>query len=99
MELSSEEGEKLYPHKTHQNGLSVDFMMPKLKDGKDYYGLDTLGVNHYLLKFNDHGEYDKDPSITIDFDVMARHLLIFNDKRSEERRVGKECRSQRSYDH
>lgn len=83
MELSSEEGGKLYPHKTHQNGLSVDFMMPKLKDGKDYYGLDTLGVNHYLLKFNDHGEYDKDPSITIDFDVMARHLLILNDKAEE----------------
>lgn len=79
MELSSENGGKLYPHKTHQNGLSADFMMPKLKEGKQYYGLDTLGVKHYLLKFNDNGEYEKDTSITIDFNVIAQHLLILND--------------------
>jgi len=78
MELSSKEGGKLYPHKTHQNGLSADFMMPKLKEGKPYYGLDTLGVKHYLLKFNDNGEYDKDSNIKIDFNVIAQHILILN---------------------
>jgi penicillin-insensitive murein endopeptidase len=79
MELSSEKGGKLYPHKTHQNGLSADFMMPKLKDGRDYYGLDTLGVKHYLLKFNDNGEYEKDTNVKIDFNVIAKHLLILED--------------------
>lgn len=83
MELSSEKGGKLYPHKTHQNGLSADFMMPKLKEGQDYYGLDTLGVKHYLLKFNDNGEYDKDTSVRIDFNVIAQHLLILNDNAKE----------------
>ena len=53
--------------------------MPKLKEGHDYYGLDTLGVNHYLLNFNDNGEYDKDTRVKIDFNVIAQHLLILND--------------------
>ncbi len=76
MECSNENGGKLFPHKTHQNGLSVDIMMPLLKDGKPYYGLDTIGIDHYALRFNDHGEYLKDPSIKIDFNLVARQLLI-----------------------
>jgi len=29
MECSNKKGGKLFPHRTHQNGLSVDFMMPR----------------------------------------------------------------------
>lgn len=80
MEMSNKEGGKIAPHRTHQNGLSVDFMMPKLKNGKPDYSLDTLGRTHYLLEFDDDGRYEDDPSITIDFDLIAEHLLILDDE-------------------
>ncbi len=76
MECAHKNGGKLWPHRTHQNGLSVDFMVPKLKNTKPYYGLDALGVNHYWLTFNNQGQYNKDTSITIDFESIAKHILI-----------------------
>lgn len=79
MELSNREGGKIYPHRTHQNGLSVDFMMPKLQNGVPNYQLDTLGKDHYFLEFNNSGEYVKDTSIKVDFDLIAQHILILND--------------------
>ncbi len=36
MECAHQHGGKLSPHRTHQNGMSVDFMMPLLKDGVPY---------------------------------------------------------------
>lgn len=75
MECSHEHGGKLYPHRTHQNGMSVDFMMPKLKDSEPYYGLDNLGAQHYLLTFDQQGKYSKDPSIELDFNTIALHIL------------------------
>ena len=36
-ETGYEEGGKFKPHKTHQNGLSVDFMTPVLEKGKKGY--------------------------------------------------------------
>ena len=78
MECSHENGGKLYPHRTHQNGLSVDFMMPLMKAGKPYYELDDKGVKHYLLDFNDEGSYEKDVSISIDFERVAQHVLILD---------------------
>jgi penicillin-insensitive murein endopeptidase len=80
MEMSNKEGGKIAPHRTHQNGLSVDFMMPKLRDGKADYSLDTLGRMHYLLEFDDNGRYEKDSSIQIDFDLIAEHILILDDE-------------------
>ena len=78
MECANEHGGKLYPHRTHQNGLSVDFMMPLLKDGVPYYGADTLGTSHYLMQFDDDGVYTKDPSIRIDFNMVAQQILLFD---------------------
>lgn len=78
MEMSNKEGGKISPHRTHQNGMSVDFMMPKLKNGKPDYSLDTLGRMHYLLEFNDSGEYEEDTNIRIDFDLIAEHILILD---------------------
>lgn len=80
MELSNKDGGKIYPHRTHQNGLSADFMIPKLKDGQPYYGLDTLGKNHYFLDFNENGQYVQDTTISVDFDLIAKHLLILHEK-------------------
>lgn len=75
MECAYQNGGKLPPHRTHQNGLSVDFMMPKLKNNLPFYGLDTIGRAHYLLNFTTDGLYKKDTTIRIDFDLMAEHIL------------------------
>lgn len=75
MECSHRHGGKLYPHRTHQNGLSVDFMMPKLQNSVPYYGLDNLGANHYLLTFDKNGKYLEDPTIELDFNTIALHIL------------------------
>ena len=78
MECSNQDGGILFPHRTHQNGLSIDFMMPLVKDGKPFYGLDTLGADHYFLEFDNQGRYKEDPSISIDFNLVAQHILILN---------------------
>ena len=78
MECSNQEGGELFPHRTHQNGLSVDFMMPLIKDGLPFYGLDTLGAEHYFLEFDEYGRYKKDESVSIDFNLVAQHILILN---------------------
>lgn len=78
MELSHQKGGKLYPHHTHQNGLSADFMMPKLKSGKPDYTLDTIGLMHYFLTFDNEGRYEKDKNIAIDFNLVAEHIYILS---------------------
>jgi penicillin-insensitive murein DD-endopeptidase len=80
MESSHKCGGKLDPHKTHQNGLSVDFMMPLTKNGKEYQGLDTIGVDHYYLNFDNEGSYVEDSSIKINFDIVAKHILELEKK-------------------
>jgi len=75
MECSNEQGGEIHPHRTHQNGLSIDFMTPLMKEGNAYYELDHIGAPHYLLEFDNNGKYTKDPSVSIDFEKMAMHLL------------------------
>lgn len=63
-------GGRFRPHKTHRNGLSVDFMVP-LKDG-------TRLPTHALNKFGYSLEFDQDGKIDageIDFKALAAHLL------------------------
>lgn len=78
MECSNEHGGKMNPHRTHQNGLSVDFMVPLIRNDKPYYKLDSLGRAHYLLEFIDDGTYDKDSTVRIDFELIAQHILVLN---------------------
>ncbi|MDX2360475.1 MAG: penicillin-insensitive murein endopeptidase [Crocinitomicaceae bacterium] len=79
MECSNEHGGRLFPHRTHQNGLSVDLMTPLLKNGERFEELDNMGLTHYSLAFNDDGELSDDPNVTIDFDMIAQHLLALNE--------------------
>lgn len=79
MECSNKNGGKIFPHRTHQNGLSTDFMMPLLKQKKPYYALDTIGASHYWLDFDDKGNYSNDKSISIDFELVALHILKLNE--------------------
>lgn len=79
MECSNEHGGPIKPHRTHQNGLSVDFMTPLLKNEQPTNDLDNLGASHYLMQFDKNGVYTSDPSYRIDFDKMALHLLALNE--------------------
>ena len=66
-------GGNFYPHKTHQNGLSVDFMIPvRNKSGESEY-LPTSIFNKfgYGIDFDEKGVY-KD--YQIDFESMAVHI-------------------------
>ena len=83
MECSNEHGGKIAPHRTHQNGLSVDFMTPLLKNGQPYTELDYMGGQHYLMNFDSEGRYEEDPEVTIDFELMAQHLLILIEEARE----------------
>jgi len=80
MECSNKNGGRMLPHRTHQNGTSIDFMMPLVKKGNPYYSLDTTGVSHYWLSFNDNGEYSEDKSVSIDFETVAQHILLLNEE-------------------
>lgn len=75
MECSREQGGRIPPHRTHQNGRSVDLGVPLVSRGKPYYKADSLGAAHYLLDFDDKGRLKTDSSIHIDFEVLGRELL------------------------
>ena len=66
-------GDRFKPHKTHQNGLSVDFMVPVLKAGKSVY-LPTSPLNKfgYGIEFDEQGKFAE---YYIDFEAMAAHLV------------------------
>ena len=83
MECSNQMGGKLWPHQTHQNGTSIDFMMPLTKDYKPYYNLDEIGLRHYWLSFDDNGKYSEDKSVEIDFEAIAQHILLLNEAANE----------------
>ena len=73
-ETGFKEGGKFKPHKTHQNGLSVDFMVPVTdKDGKSVH-LPTNALNKlgYNIEFNSKNKYKK---YSIDFQALAAHIV------------------------
>lgn len=78
MEASNKKGGKMHPHRTHQNGLSIDLMYPKLRNGKNYEFLDTLGVQHYLLDFDKNGLLSTDKNVSIDFELTAKHIYLLS---------------------
>jgi penicillin-insensitive murein endopeptidase len=61
------------PHRTHQNGLSVDFMVPVRDEDGRSVPLPTAPWNKfgYGLEFDLNGRYD---NLTIDFEALAAHL-------------------------
>jgi penicillin-insensitive murein endopeptidase len=65
------------PHKTHQNGLAVDFMVPVLDAGGQPVRLPTHALNRwgYDLDFDAQGAAGR---LRIDFDAVAEHLLALD---------------------
>lgn len=72
------------PHKTHQNGLSVDFMVPVVNEDNKFVYLPVSVENKwgYDIEFNEKGEYK---SYRIDFEVMGEHLkLLYENSQAQE---------------
>jgi penicillin-insensitive murein endopeptidase len=66
-------GGKFKPHRTHQNGTSVDFMVPVVDRQGRTVSLPTNALNKfgYALEFDAKGELD---DMRIDFEALAEHL-------------------------
>ena len=78
MECSDRTGGKMWFHRTHQNGMSVDFMVP-LKNGHSLTILSNYtGLVHYLLQFSPDGHFSLNRNTEIDFDAMAKHLIALD---------------------
>ncbi|MGL1937086.1 MAG: penicillin-insensitive murein endopeptidase [Fibrobacterales bacterium] len=75
-ETGLREGGKFSPHKTHRNGLSVDFMVPVLKEQVSVH-LPTHIFNKfgYAIEFDSHGRYEE---YTIDYEAMAYHIVTLH---------------------
>lgn len=70
-------GGRIRPHKTHKNGLSVDFMVPVIDGtGRSVY-LPTGAGNKfgYSIDFDANAKFE---GYTIDFEAIAEHLYQLN---------------------
>lgn len=72
-EAGWKDGGEFKPHKTHQNGLSVDFMVPVLNESGASVELPSSLLNKwgYDLEFDANGRLD---DLVIDFDAIAEHI-------------------------
>lgn len=70
-------GGRFRPHKTHQNGLSVDFFVPVRDRAGKSVPLPTGPTNKwgYLVEFDKKGRFE---DLAIDFEAMAAHLLALD---------------------
>jgi penicillin-insensitive murein DD-endopeptidase len=66
-------GGRIRPHRTHQNGLSVDFFVPVRNAAGQSVALPTGVTNKlgYSIEFDHEGKYGE---YTIDFPALAEHL-------------------------
>jgi len=73
-ETGFEEGGEFKPHKTHRNGLSVDFMVPVVDENGESVHLPTHYFNKlgYAIEFDEAGKYE---DYKIDYEAMAAHLV------------------------
>jgi penicillin-insensitive murein endopeptidase len=67
-------GGSFKPHKTHQNGTSLDFFVPVLDAAGRSVPLPASPVNKfgYAIEFDAQARYG---GLTIDFEAMAEHLF------------------------
>ena len=73
-ETGFEEGGQFKPHKTHQNGLSVDFMTPMVSSSDASTHLPTHPLNKfgYNIELDSKGNYD---DLKTDFIALAAHIV------------------------
>lgn len=78
MECSMKKGGDMWPHRTHQNGTSIDFGTPLLKKGKPFNFHNQYGLMHYAMKFNKDGISTYNKNISIDYETMGKHILALD---------------------
>lgn len=76
MEVANKTGGKMFLHRTHQQGLSIDFMVPKISGKEQTHFYDRLGLWHYLLNFDDKGALTA--NVKIDYEAMGNHILALD---------------------
>ena len=76
-ETGFEAGGRFKPHKTHQNGLSVDFMTPVMNDDGKSVHLPTHPLNRfgYDIEFDSN---DKFKDYRIDYQALAAHIVALD---------------------
>lgn len=76
-ETGLKSGGEFKPHKTHRNGLSVDFMTPVINKKNEPVHLSTNLLNRfgYDIEFDSNGVY-KD--LRIDYEALAAHLVALD---------------------
>ena len=70
-------GGEFWPHKTHQNGLSVDFMVPVLDEKGNSVHLPTNPLNDYGygIVFDDDGRYG---SYRLDYEALGALIVALH---------------------
>lgn len=70
-------GGEFKPHKTHQNGLSIDFMVPVVNTRGESVQLPTHPFNKfgYSIEFDAEGRYGE---YAIDYEAMATHIVALH---------------------
>lgn len=76
-ETGFKEGGTFKPHKTHKNGLSVDFMTPVIDSLSKSVYLPTHPLNKfgYDIEFDKNGKYQ---DLTIDYLALAAHIVALH---------------------
>lgn len=76
-ETGFEQGGQFKPHKTHRNGLSVDFMTPVVDESGKSVHLPTHALNKfgYNIEFDENDRYQK---YRIDYIALAAHLVALH---------------------
>lgn len=76
-ETGFEEDGQFKPHKTHRNGLSVDFMTPVVNElgQSDHLPTHPLNKFGYDIEFDTNGKYEE---YTIDYLALAAHIVALH---------------------
>ncbi len=85
-ETGFKNGGQFKPHKTHRNGLSVDFMTPVVNEKGESAHLPTNLLNKlgYNIEFDVNNKYKK---YSIDFEALAAHIVAL-DKTAKKKGYG-----------
>ena len=67
-------GGRIRPHKTHQNGTSVDFFVPVIDETGKSVPLPTTALTEfgYSIDFDSNAQFEK---YSIDFEALGEHLF------------------------
>ena len=76
-ETGRKKGGQFKPHKTHRNGLSVDFMTPVVNSRGESVHLPTHPLNKlgYNIEFDANDKYN---DLSIDYEAMAAHIVFLH---------------------